>query len=135
MLWDDGDHAGFTIGAPWLPLHAAASGLHVAAQRQAPTSMLTFYQRLLTLRRATPALAVGAYTPLAETADEVLAYVRTAAQQACLVALNFGTQAQQITLDAVSRPGQVVLSTHLDRAGEPVRDTLALRGDEGVIVM
>jgi hypothetical protein len=35
----------------------------------------------------------------------------------------------------VSRSGQVVLSTHLDRAGEPVHATLALRGDEGVIVM
>jgi alpha-glucosidase len=135
MLWDDSDHAGFTSGAPWLPLHADASVLNVAAQRREPASILTFYQGLLTLRRATPALSVGAYTPLSETTDTVLAYMRTAAEQVCLVALNFGTQPQQIALDALSRPGRVVLSTHLDREGEPVRTTLALRGDEGVIVM
>jgi alpha-glucosidase len=134
MLWDDSLNAGFTISTPWLPLHADAPVTNVSVQRQEPTSMLTLYQRLLALRRATPALAIGAYTPLAETADEVLTYLRTTAEQACLVALNFGTQAQQVTLDALARPGQVALSTHLDRAGEPVRTTLALRGGEGVIV-
>jgi alpha-glucosidase len=135
MLWDDSGHAGFTSGAPWLPTHAEAASLNVAAQRRDPTSMLTFYQRLLTLRRATPALSIGAYTPLADTADAVLAYVRTAGEQTCLVALNFGTRPQPIALDALTRPGQVVLSTHLDRAGESVAATLTLRGDEGVIVM
>jgi len=31
-------------------------------------------------------------------------------------------------------PGRIALSTHLDREGEEVSDTLALRPDEGVIV-
>jgi alpha-glucosidase len=134
MLWDNSPNAGFTISTPWLPLHADAPVLHVAAQRQEPTSMLTFYQRLLALRRATPALAVGAYTPFAKTEDKVLAYKRTTGEQTCLVALNFGRQPQQVRLDALARRGQVALSTHLDRVGEPIRTTLALRGDEGVIM-
>jgi alpha-glucosidase len=134
MLWDDSPNAGFTSSTPWLPLHEDAPGLNVAAQRQEPTSMLTLYRRLLMLRRASPALAVGAYTPIAETADEVLAYVRSAGEQVYVVALNLGTQPQQVSLCFPARPGQVVLSTHLDRASEQVSTTLGLRGDEGVIV-
>jgi alpha-glucosidase len=135
MLWDDSPNAGFTSSTPWLPLHADASAINVAAQQQEPTSMLTLYQRLLSLRRTTPALAQGAYTPLGETADEVLAYVRTTAEQTCLVALNLGTKPQQVTLHTLACRGQVLLSTHLDRVGEPVHTTLALRGAEGVMVM
>jgi alpha-glucosidase len=134
MLWDDSPNAGFTSSTPWLPLHEDAPVLNVAAQRQEPTSMLTLYRRLLLLRRASAALAVGAYTPIAETADEVLAYVRSAGEQVYVVALNLGTQPQQVSLCFPARPGQVVLSTHLDRASEQVGTTLDLRGDEGVIV-
>jgi alpha-glucosidase len=135
MLWDDSPNAGFSISTPWLPLHADAPVLHVAAQQQEPTSMLTLYQRLLALRRTIPALAQGTYTLLADTVDEVLAYVRAAAEQTCLVALNLGTTPQQIALHTLAGRGQVLLSTHLDRAGEPVHTTLALRGAEGVMVM
>jgi alpha-glucosidase len=32
------------------------------------------------------------------------------------------------------RPGHILLSTHLDRDGEPVAERLHLRPDEGVII-
>ena len=32
------------------------------------------------------------------------------------------------------RPGQILLSTHLDREAEPVESTVAIRRDEGVII-
>jgi hypothetical protein len=34
-------------------------------------------------------------------------------------------------LDRRLRMGRILLSTHLDRAGEPVEDQLDLRADEG----
>jgi alpha-glucosidase len=64
----------------------------------------------------------------------VLAYVRTHAGQRCLVVLNLGAQPHSFTSDQVQIQGHVALSTHLDRVNEDVRGTIALRGDEGVIV-
>jgi alpha-glucosidase len=133
MQWDSRLHAGFTTGTPWLPVAADAARVNVAAQRQDPGSLLTLYHRLIGLRRASPALAVGTYTPL-EAPGEVLAYMRTAAGQRFLVVLNLGPHPQQFAASQAATHGRVVLSTHLDRTEEAVHGMLALRGDEGVIL-
>jgi alpha-glucosidase len=133
MQWDSSLHAGFTTGTPWLPVATDAARVNVAAQRQDPGSLLTLYHRLIALRRTSPALAMGAYTPL-EASGEVLAYVRTGAGQRLLVVGNLGPHPQQFAASPPAIHGRVVLSTHLDRTDEVVHGTLALRGDEGVIL-
>jgi alpha-glucosidase len=133
MPWDSSLNAGFTTGTPWLPVVPDYQTVNVAVERDDPTSMLTLYRRLIAHRRATPALAVGAYTAM-EAHGDVLAYVRTHAGQRCLVVLNLGAQPHSFTSDQVQIQGHVALSTHLDRVNEDVRGTIALRGDEGVIV-
>ena len=133
MQWDTNPNAGFTSSTPWLPIAADAAAVNVAVQREDPTSMLTLYRRLITLRRATPALSVGAYAPLQADGD-VLAYVRTADEQRWLVVLNLGPQPQRFEAQQARIHGQIVLSTHPDRADEEVHDAIELRGDEGVIV-
>jgi alpha-glucosidase len=133
MPWDSRMNAGFTEGTPWLPITPDYQAINVAVQRDDPASMLTLYRRLIALRLATPALAVGSYTAV-EARGDVLAYVRTHAGQRLLVVLNLGTQPHMFKSDRVQLQGQVVLSTHLDRADEAVRGAIPLRGDEGVIV-
>jgi alpha-glucosidase len=133
MQWNAGPNAGFTAGTPWLPVAADYRTVNVAVERDEPTSMLTLYRRLIELRRALSALAVGSYTPIAAHGD-LLAYVRAYAEQHCLVVLNLGSQPQQLELGHAGPRGQITLSTHLDRAGEHVRKSVALRADEGVIV-
>jgi alpha-glucosidase len=133
MPWDSSLHAGFTAGIPWLPVGPDYQTVNVRAQRHDPASILTLYRRLIALRRATPALAVGAYTAMEAHAD-VLAYVRTYAGTRLLVVLNFGSRPQTFASDQVQLQGHVVLSSHLDRAGEDVRGIMTLRGNEGLIV-
>jgi alpha-glucosidase len=133
MPWDSSLNAGFTTGTPWLPVLQDYQTVNVAVQRDDPTSLLTLYRRLIAHRRATLALAVGAYTTL-EAHGDVLVYVRTHGGQRSLIVLNLGAQPDSFTSDQVQLQGLVALSTHLDRANEDVRGTIALRGDEGVIV-
>ena len=64
MQWSDGMAAGFTTGAPWLPIADDFSMNNVAVLRDDPRSILTLYHRLIGLRRAEPALSVGAYSAL-----------------------------------------------------------------------
>jgi alpha-glucosidase len=133
MPWDTSRHAGFTTGRPWLPLAPEVQTVNVAVERRDPTSMLTLYRRLLALRRAAPALATGAYMPLAAEGN-ILAYRRTDGTQAYCVVLNLGSQPQHFDLREAAGARRIVLSTHLDRTGELVQGDLTLRADEGVIL-
>jgi alpha-glucosidase len=133
MQWDIPPNAGFTTGIPWLPLAADYPVVNVAIQRDDPTSMLTLYRRLIELRRETSALTVGSYTPI-EASSDVLAYIRSHADQRWLVVLNLGPQPQRFDPRRVELQGRIVLSTHLDRSGGVVHGIIPLRADEGVIV-
>jgi alpha-glucosidase len=134
MQWDSTPRAGFTTAPePWLPLARDAAERNVEHQRAEPRSMLALHHALLALRRGEPALEVGRYRPVPADGN-VLAYVRHApgSGDSFLVALNLADV--PATLDLPQHGGTVALSTHMDRDGEPVSDTLSLRADEGVVV-
>ena len=133
MQWSDGMAAGFTTGAPWLPIADDFSMNNVAVLRDDPRSILTLYHRLIGLRRAEPALSVGAYSAL-PTGDDLVAYMRKAGERRFLIVLNFSNFARSFNLGELEARAALRLSTHLDRAGEKLADELQLRGDEGVIV-
>jgi alpha-glucosidase len=131
MQWSAAPNAGFTAGAPWLPVAADFREVNVDAQRDAADSMLSLYRRLVALRRAEPALEVGGFEP-AEAEGDVLAYVRRAPDgRAFFVALNLGPHPHTVPCPAGAT---IALSTHLGREGEGLGGTIHLRGDEGVIV-
>ena len=133
MPWDSRPHGGFTSGTPWLPLDPDPARVNVAAARKDPPSLLTLYRRLLALRRERPALAVGACEAVSARGD-VLTYVRRDGRQACLVALNLGRRPRTLEAGAGATGGRILLSTHLDRTGEPVGAAIALRSDEGLLI-
>jgi alpha-glucosidase len=111
MPWGGRFGAGFTTGEPWLPLGADYHTVNVAAQADAPQSMLSLYRALLALRRAESALSIGAYVPVRAT-EAVLVYERRRADRRLLVALNMSAQPQ----DVPEASGMtVLLSTYLDR--------------------
>ena len=107
--------------------------VNVDAQRDDPRSLLTLYRRLLALRRAEPALAVGPFAALRAPGD-LLAWVRKDADRRYLVVLNLGSEPATYAPPVLDISGEIVLSTHLDREGELVRRGLELRGDEGLLV-
>ncbi len=130
MQWSAEAGAGFTTGAPWLPLAHDYAEVNVEAQRDDPASMLAYYRRLLALRRGSDALATGAFAPV-EAAGDVMAYVRSGADGEYLVALNLGHA--PAALDLGGRRAEIVLTTHLDREGERLEGSATLRGDEGFV--
>ncbi|HEX5725405.1 MAG TPA: DUF3459 domain-containing protein, partial [Longimicrobiaceae bacterium] len=133
MQWDASPHAGFTTGTPWLPVAEDHAAVNVEAQRGDPASLLSLYRALLALRRAEPALALGGYAPV-EASGAVLAWLREHGGTRFLVALNLGDAPAGLALPREIGTGEVALSTHGGRRGEAVSGTLALRGDEGVLV-
>src|ERR1700733_15281645 len=49
MCWDQSPHAGFTTGAPWLPLGEDSSSVNVAVEQHDTGSMLSLYKNLIAL--------------------------------------------------------------------------------------
>jgi alpha-glucosidase len=133
MQWDAGPSAGFTTGTPWLPIAEDYTAVNIAAERGDPRSMLTLYRRLIAMRRAWPALAVGSYAPVSASGD-LLAYVRECDGRRMLVLLNLGGTPCTFDLRGAGIAGRVALSTYLDRYGEEASGVIALRADEGVII-
>jgi alpha-glucosidase len=123
LQWSSAPNSGFCPPdvTPWLPVNPNyATGVNVTAQEGDPTSLLTFYRRMLHLRRTTPALVAGDYHALHAHSDDYFAFLRhdAASGQTCLVVLNFTNEEQTVIFDSSDRQPRLLFSSHArdDRA-------------------
>lgn len=93
MHWSLAPAAGFTEGRPWEPLQPDSSAANVEVMNGDPTSLLNHYRRLIHLRAASPALAVGDFVPLGAGSPQVAAYLRRSDAETLLVVVNLGASA------------------------------------------
>jgi alpha-glucosidase len=133
MQWDATLHAGFSESEPWLPLaddfvHENVVNLDADAE-----SILSLYKALIRLRKETPPLVSGSYVPITADSD-LLLYGRESADAAIVIALNLGAEPVSIAAEQIGLDGEILLSTHMDRAHEAIHGTLDLRGNEGVVI-
>ncbi|MBQ8289652.1 MAG: alpha-glucosidase [Clostridia bacterium] len=75
MQWTAEAGAGFTSGTPWLKINPNHSHINVEAQLKDSDSVLSFYKKMIELRRTHPALCRGSFTSLYES-DKIYAYQR-----------------------------------------------------------
>jgi alpha-glucosidase len=133
MQWNATEGAGFSSAKPWLPLADDCTHENVANLAADAGSILSLYQALIALRRKSPQLLVGAYQRVAAQGD-VLLYRRDGEGAAIVVALNLGAEPVSFSSSSIGVRREILLSTFLDRQGEPIRGTLDLRANEGVIL-
>ncbi len=132
MQWDASENAGFSTVEPWLPLVPGWETVNVEHELADPSSMLTLHKRLIALRRAHPALAVGDVRVLAAEGD-LLAYERSHDGERFVVLLNLGHELIEAQVDEASG-GQVVLSAKGGRDGEILGKRITLAADDGLVV-
>jgi len=114
MQWDNAPNAGFSPAGveTWLPVNGNyAEGVNVAEQQNDPDSMLSFYKRMLAIRKRTPALVAGDYTALHEAAEDYVAFLRSTSEQTCLVVLNFSENAHTLSFDLDGETASLVFSS------------------------
>ena len=126
MQWDGTTNAGFTTGAPWLPVPPSADAINVQAESSDPDSLLAWYQALIRLKKTVPAFESGANIVLDPENTKVLSWMRQApGAHQVVVSVNFtaDTVTTDLTLgEAGMRPRQ--LKTLLKTPGGP--DTVAI---------
>lgn len=131
MQWDRTPNAGFTRGAPWLPLGANWQSRNVEMQSSDSSSMLSLVRRLIALRRQSPCLSLGAYREL-PAPEAVLAYERIWESESMIVALNLGNAPAKVALPCDR--GSVVLSCSRALDDNPVRREITLPANDGVVI-
>jgi alpha-glucosidase len=92
MQWRNAPHAGFSLAEPWLPVNDNYTKRNVEMQLSDPNSMLNFSMKLISIRRSTPALIRGDFTPLTEQPRFILAYERQYEGDRVIVILNFSSR-------------------------------------------
>jgi alpha-glucosidase len=138
LQWSNAPNGGFSPPnvAPWLPVNSNyAIGVNVADQQGDPGSLLSFYRRMLRLRRATPALLAGDYHALHQHSDTYFAFLRhdAATGQTCLVVLNFSNEGQTISFDLGDQHPHLRFSSAAREDQPLARDWLSLAPFEIVI--
>ncbi len=131
MQWSDARNGGFSTSDS----DVAAVRRFQGRQCRAPVEgsaldAVAAIERLIELRKSTPAIVEGSYREFDGAPEDCLVFHRDTATQHVVVALNFTAEAREIDLPA----GKILLSTIPERAGDS-KSPLTLAPNEGVIVM
>ena len=95
MQWSDKPNAGFTTGAPWLGVNPNYREINVAEQQEREDSVLSYYKKLIALRKHhdyVQTFTYGNFEPVFEEYENIFAYLRKSEEQTILVVANFGEQ-------------------------------------------
>ena len=100
MQWTAGENAGFTTGAPWLPVNPNHTFINAADQLEDENSVFACYRRLIALRKELAVLVEGDFTLLDPEHESVFAYTRRYRDAEVLVVCHFGEDATRWPLPA-----------------------------------
>ena len=96
-------------------------------------SLYWLYRRLIEFRRKHVALTEGSYKPLKASGD-LLLFCRELRDERLLIALNMGPEPIAVSFPDKRLSGRVLLSSFLDREEDEVLASIALRGNEGLLM-
>src|SRR5260370_31453642 len=102
MQWDKTKNSGFSSAEhTWLPVPPSAAEYDVESESRDPNSILSFYKKLLALRRTEPALKQGSYVAVDRDNPFVLSFLRKNRTKghSILVVLNMSAAPQTIKFD------------------------------------
>lgn len=135
VQWSDEEQAGFTTGIPWLKVNANYKEINVATQEKDPDSVLNYYRRLVALRKSTAYKEVftyGAFVPVYEHIDGVMAFYREDESTRVLVATNFGMEPVEVELEDPVK--NVVLSNRTKEKINATNQMLKLDSCDAVVL-
>jgi alpha-glucosidase len=133
MQWDDSPYAGFSNVRPWLRLPDSYPRINVKAEQLDALSMLSFYKRLIELRRKEPALNIGSYRSVFSD-KQIIAYAREWGTNRFLIVLNLTHRPSYFYPKSYAFEGTIELSTEPERNGAIVKNNMTVSGDEGLII-
>lgn len=107
MSWDESENAGFTAGSPWLMVNPDHIKANVQAQRKEEESLLSFYRKLIRLKKNDAyrhVLACGAMRPVLEKYPNLFSYTRSDGEKTLWILCNYQKEVTVIPWTGERRP-------------------------------
>lgn len=89
VQWDDSEHAGFTIGTPWIMVNPNYKEINAKEQLSRKDSVFYFYKKLIRLRKEYDIIPYGTYQLLLPEDPDLFVYERKLGEERLLVICNF----------------------------------------------
>ena len=132
MQWDATANGGFNAGAePWQSVNPAYKKINAARDLASGQSVYRYYQKLLRLRRETPAILRGTVTEYDERSRRLLVYAREYDSKRFLIVCNFTAKKTTCMLPAGFERTAVRLSNY---AAPSVQREMTLRPYEALVL-
>lgn len=88
MQWNSDDNAGFTTGTPWMKVNPNFTEINVEKQEQDEHSILSFYKKMIALKKRNEVFTYGVYDLILEEDEQIYAYTRTLGEEKIVVITN-----------------------------------------------
>ena len=102
MQWSDAENAGFTTRTPWNRCNDNYKEINVAKKEQDADSVLSYYKKLIQLRKNEnykDAFVYGEFEPVFEEHDRIFAFYRNGSEHKIAVAANFGKNVEEVCFE------------------------------------
>lgn len=120
MQWNSGAYGGFSEAEPWLSLSGAfRKEITAEFQKEDPDSILSFYKRLISLRKQRPVIGEGTISFLETGNDRTLAYERALGEDKIAVFCNLGKEEQTVPIGKEWMGGKLLLENYRERRKAP----------------
>ena len=110
--WDSTVNAGFTSGKPWLSINPNYKTINKAIQDKDPNSVLSYFRKIVTIRKSNPILVHGKYTLLDKENPTVYAYTREWEGKKWLILLNFSTTESSVKIGYNYRTKKQIINNY-----------------------
>lgn len=135
MQWNGERYGGFSEVEPWLPMSAGfRNKITVEAQQNDQDSILSFYKKLIAMRKMYPVIAEGEISFLETGTDRVLAYQRKLGEQQIVVFCNLDGEKRTVKADGAWRGDPVLLENYEARQMDPEGETYTMEPYEFMVL-
>ena len=110
MQWTSAENAGFTTGKPWLKVNGNHTEVNVEAELGREDGVLSFWKRMIALRKELAALKDGSFTSLYES-NSIYAYAREIEGDRLIAIFNMTDKVQKMP-KALQLDGEVIISNY-----------------------
>lgn len=101
MQWSDDHEAGFTTGSPWMKVNPNYKDINVKKQLEDEHSILSFYKRMIQLKKNNDVFTYGKYELLLEEDPQIYVYTRESENDKVVVLSNLTGEAATLTIDGL----------------------------------
>ncbi|WP_231459529.1 MULTISPECIES: alpha-glucosidase [unclassified Pedobacter] len=99
LQWDASANAGFSTGKPWIKVNPNYKTVNVATEEKNPFSELSYFKKIVALRKSQPVFVYGDYKVYDIENQDVYCFTRVDGNDKVLVILNFTKKDLSYTID------------------------------------